>query len=144
MPAPMESHPLPPQVQPLPGHPAPMDDARTRAVRRVLLHVLVVNALLVGVKLFIGLQAHALTVLGAALESGLDVLNNIAGITLIAVAGRGPDEDHPYGHAKFESVATLGIVGFLSISCFELLQRGVGALAHGTSPSVAPATDVAV
>ena len=106
-------------------------DARTPAVRRVLLYVLLLNAFVVLVKLVVGFRTGSLTVLGAALESGLDTLNNVIGMLLVSIAARAPDEDHPYGHDKFETLGALGIVGFLSISCFELLREGVTALVGG-------------
>ena len=119
-------------------------DARSPAVRKTLAVVLVLNAIVLVVKIIVGVRTGALTVLGAALESGLDLLNNIIGMVLVAVAARAPDEDHPYGHDKFETLGALGIVGFLSISCFELLREGVAALTQGRTPhSVRPA-DVAV
>lgn len=99
--------------------------ARWPAVRRTLLLILVLNAVVVGVKLAVGLRTGALSVLGAALESGLDLLNNVVGILLVGLAARGPDEDHPYGHEKFETLGALAIVGFLSITCFELLREGM-------------------
>ena len=101
---------------------------RSPAVRRTLIVVLVLNAVVAAAKVSIGIRTGALTVLGAALESGLDMLNNVIGVMLVEVAGRAPDEDHPYGHDKFETLGALGIVGFLSISCFELLREGVMSL----------------
>ena len=95
------------------------------AVRRTLAVILVLNLVVVAVKVSVGVRTGALSVLGAALESGLDLLNNVVGIVLVRIAARGPDEDHPYGHEKFETLGTLAIVGFLSISCFELLREGV-------------------
>jgi divalent metal cation (Fe/Co/Zn/Cd) transporter len=44
------------------------------------------------------------------------VLGSLMGVVLVTVATRAPDDDHPYGHAKFETLGTIGIVGFLSIS----------------------------
>src|SRR6185437_14124772 len=102
---------------------------RAPGVRRTLVVVLVLNAIVALVKVIIGVRTGALTVLGAALESGLDTLNNAIGVMLVDVAGRAPDEDHPYGHDKFETLGAIGIVGFLSISCFELLREGVTSLA---------------
>ena len=102
-------------------------------MRRVLAQVLALNAFMLVVKLVVGLRTGSLTVLGAALESGLDTLNNMIGITLVGIAARAPDEDHPYGHDKFETLGALGIVGFLSISCFELLREGIAALISGGS-----------
>ena len=83
----------------------------------------------------VGLRTGALSVLGAALESSLDLLNNVVGMILVTVAARAPDETHPYGHAKFETVGALAIVTFLSISCFELLREGIVQLRQSHSPA---------
>jgi len=113
-------------------------------VRRTLVVVLVLNAIVALVKVIIGVRTGALTVLGAALESGLDTLNNAIGVMLVDVAGRAPDEDHPYGHDKFETLGALGIVGFLSISCFELLREGVTAIVSHRVPRAIHAVDITV
>jgi cation diffusion facilitator family transporter len=113
---------------------------REPAVRNTLILILVLNALVAAVKIVVGLRTNALSVLGASLESALDVLNNIVGIALVRVASQEPDEDHPYGHQKFETLGALAIVGFLSISCFELLREGVRHLLiseHPDFPSIA-------
>ncbi len=110
-------------------------EARSRGVRRALLIVLVLNALSTALKVGVGARTGSLTVLGAALESGLDMLSNVVAILAISVAARAPDDDHPYGHEKFESLGTLGIVAFLAITCFELMRQSIGEL---TSPYTAP------
>ncbi len=112
---------------------------RGSEVRATLLVILLLNALVVAAKLVVGLRTGSLSVLGAALESSFDMLNNIVGIVLVGIAARGPDEDHPYGHEKFETLGALAIVGFLSISCFELLREGVSYMASGRVPR-APST----
>jgi len=117
---------------------------RTPAVRRVLAGVLLLNALVVLVKLVVGIRTGSLTVLGAALESALDTLNNLIGMLLVTIAGRAPDEDHPYGHDKFETIGALGIVGFLSISCFELMREGVEALFRGGAVTRTSAADLGI
>jgi cation diffusion facilitator family transporter len=113
-----------------------------RAVRATLIVVLAFNALVTIVKLSVGLRTSALTVVGAALESGLDLLNNFIALTLIGIAHREPDEEHPYGHAKFETLGTLAVVGFLSISCFELLRDGIISLTRGATMRPATVTDM--
>lgn len=120
---------------------APADWA---GVRRVLVVVLLLNAAVAAVKVIVGIRTGALTVLGAALESTLDMLNNVIGVALVGVAARGPDEDHPYGHDKFETLGMLAIVGFLSISCFELLREGITALATHRTPHAIENGDVGV
>ena len=116
----------------------------SRAVRRTLLIVLAFNLIVTIIKLTIGIRTGALTVVGAALESGLDMLNNLLALTLVTVAHRAPDEEHPYGHAKFETLGTLAVVGFLSISCFELLRQGVSAIVTGSRIEVTHAGDVLI
>jgi cation diffusion facilitator family transporter len=119
-------------------------DSNSPAVRRVLAHVLLLNGLVVLIKLAIGIRTGSLTVLGAALESALDSLNNVIGMLLVSIAARAPDEDHPYGHDKFETLGALGIVGFLSISCFELMREGVTALIAGGSSTHTVPSDLGI
>src|SRR6185503_18761393 len=119
-------------------------DVRSPLVKRALLVVLVLNGIVAVMKLAVGARTGALTVLGAALESGLDMFNNVIGVTLVAVAGQGPDENHPYGHDKFETLGALGIVGFLSISCFELLRSGTSALMSQRTPDRITVVDLVV
>jgi len=101
---------------------------RTAAIQRTLAIILALNIVVVGVKLIVALQTGSLTVIGATLESTLDAFNNVLGIVIVALAARGPDDDHPYGHDKFETLGAIAIVGFLSISCFELIRGGVARL----------------
>lgn len=107
------------------------DSAASRAarVRRALFIVLCLNAITVVLKIAVGARTGAVTVLGAALESTLDLLSNAVSIFTVSIAARAPDEDHPYGHEKFETLGTIAIVGFLSITCFELLRQSISQLA---------------
>jgi len=118
--------------------------ARSAGVRHALLVVLVLNALSAAIKIAVGARTGALTVLGAALESVLDMLSNIVAILAVSVASREPDEGHPYGHDKFETLGTLGIVGFLSISCFELLRQSFGELGGRHAPPSSSSIDAAL
>ena len=118
--------------------------ARAPAIRATLLAILVANAFVVAVKLVIGIRTGTLAVLGAALESGLDMLNNVMGILLVSLAAQAPDDDHPYGHDKFETLGAIGIVGFLSISCFELLREGVRKLFDHGPPTHATTSEIAL
>jgi len=113
-------------------------------VRRVLTVILALNLLVVVVKVTVGIRTGALTVLGSALESSLDLLKNVLGMIVVAVAARAPDEDHPYGHEKFESLATLAIVMFLSISCFELLREATLKLLNRAQPEHPESLDLAL
>ena len=114
---------------------------RSAGVRRALMVVLLLNAASAALKIAVGVRTGALTVLGAALESTLDMLSNGVAIAAISIAAREPDEDHPYGHEKFETLGTLAIVGFLSITCFELVRRSVAELAAEAVPPMTRSLD---
>jgi cation diffusion facilitator family transporter len=104
---------------------------RSRAVRRVLAGLLVANIAVLIVKVTIGLIAGSLAVLGDALHSSVDAVYNVLGLFVVRVASQAPDEEHPYGHGKFETLGALSIVVFLSITCFELVRSAVGQLIAG-------------
>jgi cation diffusion facilitator family transporter len=112
------------------------EDARDRnaQVRRVLLGLLVANLAVVGAKFVIGLRTGSLGVLGDAAHSSADAMNNVLALAVIWIAAREPDEDHPYGHEKFESLGALAIVIFLSITGFEVVKGAITRLAGGATP----------
>ncbi len=105
--------------------------SRTAQVRRVLIGLLIANLGVVGAKFVIGLRTGSLGVLGDAVHSSVDAFNNVLALAVIRVAAREPDEDHPYGHEKFETLGALAIVVFLSITGFELVQQAFTRLLAG-------------
>ncbi|HET7274441.1 MAG TPA: cation diffusion facilitator family transporter [Longimicrobiaceae bacterium] len=112
--------------------------ARHRQIRRVLWVTFLLNLVVVAAKLTVGLMSGALSVVAEGAHSSVDALNNILALSLARIAAQEPDELHPYGHAKFETLGALGMVAFLSITVFELVTRAVGRLFTGGSPHVDP------
>jgi cation diffusion facilitator family transporter len=119
--------------------------ARYAQVRRVLLLTLAANVVGLGVKLAAGLHARSLAVIADAAHSSLDAWNNILALALAGIAAQAPDEEHPYGHAKFETLGALGIVAFLSITVYELVSSAISRLILGSIyPEVGPAVIAAM
>ncbi|HXL10375.1 MAG TPA: cation diffusion facilitator family transporter [Gemmatimonadales bacterium] len=114
--------------------PRPEGRPATALVRRVFVGLLVANLAVVAAKSFVGLRAGSLAILGSALDSSVDALNNALALIVVRVAAKEPDEDHPYGHGKFETLGALAIVGFLAITCFELIRGAVNELLQGAHP----------
>jgi cation diffusion facilitator family transporter len=108
-------------------------DARNRAVRKVLIITLFANLAVVAAKAVAGLLANALSVLADAAHSSVDAWNNVMALVVSRVAAKAPDEEHPYGHAKFETLGALAIVAFLSVSVYELLRSAIQRLLGGGS-----------
>ncbi len=78
-------------------------------------------------KLLTGLMTGSLAVLTSAIDSLLDIL--MSGINLMAIkhAEQPADEQHPYGHGKFETLATLIQSIVIAVSggwiIYEAIQR---------------------
>lgn len=109
--------------------------ARSREVRRVLWMVLWMNLAVIAVKLGVWVLSHALSVVAETFHSSLDATNNLFALALARVAAQAPDEDHPYGHQKFETLGALALVGVLSITVFELVQHSILRAMAGEYPS---------
>jgi cation diffusion facilitator family transporter len=107
---------------------------RTTQIRRVLFGLLIANLAVVGAKFIIGAATHSLAVIGDAVHSSVDAFNNVLALAVMWIAAREPDEEHPYGHTKFETLGALAIVMFLTIGGFELAKGSVDRLLHGTAP----------
>jgi cation diffusion facilitator family transporter len=107
---------------------------KSSGVRRVLGGILVANIVVVVVKFTVGLDTNSLAVFGDALQSSVDAANNLIGILVVRVAAKAPDEDHPYGHAKFETLGALLIALLLALSIFELVRGAVARLMSGAPP----------
>jgi cation diffusion facilitator family transporter len=110
---------------------------KSSRVRRVLGGILVANVVVVIVKFMVGLDTNSLAVFGDALQSSVDSANNLFAIFVVRVAAKAPDEDHPYGHAKFETLGALLIALLLALSIFELVRGAIDRLVSG-----APALNV--
>src|SRR3954466_11988898 len=105
---------------------------KSSGVRRVLGGILVANIVVVVIKFTVGLDTNSLAVFGDALQSSVDSASNLFGIFVVRVASKAPDEDHPYGHAKFETLGALLIALLLALSIFELVRGAIARLITGS------------
>lgn len=96
---------------------------RQAAARRSTWVSVWVNLLLTGVQLVIGLFAQSQALVADAIHSLSDLVSD--GIVLVANkhSGKAPDADHPYGHLRFETAATLGIGVLLAAVGLGMLWR---------------------
>lgn len=109
---------------------------RDHSVNVVLWRVLFLNLLVAVLKLVFGSLSGALSMVADGFHSTLDASSNVVGLIGLRIARRAPDEDHPYGHRKFEALAALGISLFLFITCYEILTSVVARFrgAHVVEP----------
>lgn len=79
----------------------------SRRKRRAALLSIVSNSTLVLCKLVVGLLCHSVAVLSEAVHSASDLLASVIAYASVRMSDLPPDEDHPYGHGKIESISGL-------------------------------------
>lgn len=103
---------------------------RMGSIQRVLAHILVANIAVAVAKIALGLLTGSLSVLADGFSSVLDGASNVVGIAATGIAARPPDADHPYGHRRFETMATLGIGIFLLLAAWEIAKSALDRLTN--------------
>ena len=68
---------------------------------------LAVTTIPLAAKLAVGLATSSLAILSLAAESGIDVAAVLITLLAVRISSIPPDDDHPYGHGKFESLSAL-------------------------------------
>lgn len=109
---------------------------RTRAIRRVLLIVLGLNLVVASVKLGYGLSTGSVAMSADGAQSLLDGMSNVVGLVSIAIAARPPDEEHHYGHDRYETLASLVIAMMMAVSMIEIVRGAIGQVIAGNTPRV--------
>jgi cation diffusion facilitator family transporter len=109
---------------------------RTSEVSAVLYQVLFLNLIVAVAKIALGTATGAVSVLSDGYHSLTDTASNIVGIVGVRIADAPPDVDHPYGHRKFETMASLGILIFLILVLREVLSAAWERVQTGGEPEI--------
>lgn len=100
-------------------------------VRRLSLTGIVGNAALSAFKLFAGVAGRSSAMVSDAAHSLSDVLATLIALVGVLLSKRAADDDHPYGHERFESVAAL-LLGLILLATGGLIGKaGLEALLSG-------------
>jgi cation diffusion facilitator family transporter len=122
---------MPPQAS---HQPSAISHDRHISVTRVLVRVLVLNLLVAAAKIVFGYASGAISILSDGFHSLTDAASNVVGLVGVHAAGRPPDEDHPYGHRKYETVAAAAVTLFLLLVMIEVLRNAFNHLSGRTAP----------
>jgi len=113
---------------------------RFRAIRRVLIITLILNLVAATAKLIVGYWTGSLSLVADGIHSVFDSASNVIGLVGIHIAARPADEEHPYGHRKFETFTTMFVSLLLFLTCWELVES---AWARLTAPqTITPQVNV--
>lgn len=109
-----------------------MTDRKPPSAQRIALASVLAAALLVAIKLVVGLLSNSLGVLAEAIHSATDLAAALMTLFAVRVAVRPADRDHPYGHGKAEHLSALGESVILIAASIGIVTESVIRLSgHG-------------
>ena len=83
---------------------------------KVSLVSIIGNTVLSLFKLFAGIVAHSGAMISDAIHSASDVFSSIIVIIGVKISAKASDDEHPYGHERFECVAAIVLAVILCIT----------------------------
>ncbi len=86
---------------------------------------IVCNILLCLMKLFIGSVTGSIAITADAMNNLSDATGSVVTLIGFRLAEKPADEEHPYGHARFEYLSALAVAALILIIGFELAKTSV-------------------
>lgn len=113
-----------------------MPSERNARIHRALVIALVGNMSSAIIKMVFGLLANSIAMFADAVHSVFDSVSSVIGIYGNKISAEPPDIDHPYGHSKFEQIATLGITVMILAACFNIMYEAIERAIANVIPSI--------
>ena len=108
--------------------------ASERLAQRVTIAGIVVSGLLGALKITIGYLAGSTSVLADGVESSVDMVTSAIVLFGLTVAAIPPDENHPYGHGRFEILTGLGVGNILAVIGAIICWRSIARMGQALPP----------
>ena len=93
------------------------------------------NMILFAGKLFAGILAGSVSIIADAMNNLSDASSSIVTLAGFRLAEKPADEEHPYGHARYEYLAGLAVAAIIIIIGFELAKSAVDKILHPSAVS---------
>ena len=106
--------------------PEPSEKLRERTIYKVTIVGTIVNIALAVLKFVAGILGRSSAMIADACHSLSDLISDLAVLIFVKIASKPVDNNHPYGHAKYETLAS-ALIGLL------LFVVGVGIAIDGIS-----------
>lgn len=103
---------------------------REKTIYKVTFLGSVVNLLLLIFKFVAGIVGHSSAMIADAVHSLSDFISDVIVVVFVKISSKPEDDDHAYGHGKYETLASV-IVGIL------LMAVGIGILVDGVKSLIA-------
>jgi cation diffusion facilitator family transporter len=63
------------------------------------------NSFLIVMKVIVGMISGSVSILSEAIHSGMDLIASFIAFFSVKISDNPPDEEHPYGHGKYENIS---------------------------------------
>ena len=83
------------------------------------------NVLLFALKLMAGIMSGAVSIMADAMNNLSDAASSVVTLVGFKLAGKPADEDHPYGHARYEYLSGLAVAALIIVIGVELAKTSV-------------------
>jgi len=98
------------------------------------------NLLLFGGKFLIGTLSGSVSITADAMNNLSDASSALVTFIGFKLAEKPADEDHPYGHARYEYLSGLAVAVMIVVIGFELAKTSIGKIMHPTAVAVSVPT----
>jgi cation diffusion facilitator family transporter len=89
------------------------------------------NLFLAIIKIFTGFKTGSLAVIGDGIDSATDILTSLLTLWVSNIIDKPPDENHPYGHGRAETIATRILSFIIFYAGIQLITTSVQDIISG-------------
>lgn len=107
-----------------------------RKIKKVLWIIMFANIGVAVAKIIMGTIINSSSMTADGFHSITDGSSNVIGLIGIGIAAKPIDEDHPYGHRKYETLTGLFIVAMLAFLAIKIITSGVTKITNPVKPEV--------
>ncbi|KAA5807357.1 cation diffusion facilitator family transporter [Thermoanaerobacterium thermosaccharolyticum] len=90
------------------------------------------NSVLIVIKLLAGILMHSVSVISEAIHSSIDLIASLIAFLSIRVAVKPADEDHPFGHSKYENISGFVEAILIFFAAIFIIYEAVRRIVTGT------------
>src|SRR6266403_363326 len=112
----------------------PMSHPDHQIKSRVAAISIFASAGMAAAKFAVGIAIGSLALISEALHSSVDVVATVITWLVVRVSDRPADDEHHYGHGKFESLSALGVIAMLYVLAGGILVESYSRLREGAPP----------
>ena len=86
---------------------------------------IITNLLLFGLKYWAGIVSGSIALLADAWHTLTDSFSSLVVIISVRLSAKEPDKEHPFGHGRWEEIASFLIAFFLGLIAFSFLKQSI-------------------